>query len=90
MEILILSILFEILVLLSCVNYCHSIRNMSIVREKNKIIFMKNGGYMVNFVLILIIGTILGGAIGYIIKEKKKGAKCIGCPDSKACGGKCK
>lgn len=44
---------------------------------------------MINFVLIFILGVILGGAVGYIIKEKKKGVKCIGCPDSKTCGGKC-
>lgn len=44
---------------------------------------------MVNIVLILILGMILGWAVGYIIKEKKKGVKCIGCPDSKTCRGNC-
>ena len=32
---------------------------------------------------------IVGGAIAYIIKAKKSGQKCIGCPDSKTCAGKC-
>ena len=37
---------------------------------------------------------IVGGAIAYIVKSKKSGQKCIGCPDSKTCSsggcsGKC-
>lgn len=37
---------------------------------------------------------IVGGAIAYIVKAKKSGQKCIGCPDSKTCSsggcsGKC-
>ncbi len=44
---------------------------------------------MVNFILILMIGVIVGAAVGYIIKEKKKGVKCIGCPDAKTCSGNC-
>jgi len=44
---------------------------------------------MINVILIGIIGLILSVAIVYIIKEKKKGARCIGCPDSGSCGGGC-
>ena len=44
---------------------------------------------MVNIVLILIIGVIIGVSVGYIIKEKKKGVRCIGCPDAGTCGGNC-
>ena len=44
---------------------------------------------MIDIILILIIGLILGLAIGYIVKAKKKGARCIGCPDSGSCGGGC-
>ena len=36
-------------------------------------------------VLILIVG----GALAYIIKKKKSGAKCIGCPDGESCCGGC-
>jgi len=43
---------------------------------------------MTNAIAILIIGLILGAAIGYIIREKKKGTKCIGCPHAKTCGAK--
>ncbi|MBO5214015.1 MAG: FeoB-associated Cys-rich membrane protein [Clostridia bacterium] len=40
----------------------------------------------------IVIGVILaavGLAVWYIVKEKKKGAKCIGCPYSKQCSGNC-
>ena len=39
-------------------------------------------------VLGLILLTV-GGAVTYIVRAKKKGQKCIGCPDSKTCGGNC-
>lgn len=29
--------------------------------------------------------AIVGGAITYIVKEKRKGTKCIGCPVSSSC-----
>ena len=38
-----------------------------------------------DIVSILIIVIILSGAIFYVIKSKKNGAKCIGCPYSKTC-----
>ena len=37
---------------------------------------------------IIAIGSIVlivGGAVAYIIKAKRSGQKCIGCPDSKTC-----
>jgi len=40
---------------------------------------------MANFIAIVILGLILGFAIGYIVKSKKKGAKCIGCPYAGEC-----
>ena len=36
-------------------------------------------------IIFLILGIIVGWAIGYIIKEKKKGTKCIGCPYADQC-----
>jgi radical SAM protein with 4Fe4S-binding SPASM domain len=45
---------------------------------------------MENLIIIAIVLIIAGLAAWYIIKEKKKGAKCIGCPYSKQCNGKCK
>ena len=44
---------------------------------------------MVDILMIELILAILGGAGGYIYKTKKSGAKCIGCPQAKSCGGCC-
>jgi len=44
---------------------------------------------MVDWIIGLIILVIVGAAVFYIIREKKKGAKCIGCPAGKTCTGKC-
>ena len=40
---------------------------------------------MTNIIVIAILALILGLAVGHIVKEKKSGAKCIGCPHSKSC-----
>lgn len=39
-------------------------------------------------IAIIIIGVILALAIVYIVKAKKSGQKCIGCPHSKTCASK--
>ena len=44
---------------------------------------------MINFILVFLIGTLLGLVIGYIYKSKKRGVKCIGCPDAANCSGSC-
>jgi len=44
---------------------------------------------MENIILILILLAIAGGIIWYLIREKKRGNKCVGCPYAKECGGKC-
>ncbi len=38
-----------------------------------------------NIIIIIVISAILGFAISYIVKAKKKGVKCIGCPDGASC-----
>ena len=43
----------------------------------------------IDYAIIAIVVAIIGGAIFYIIKAKKSGQKCIGCPYSKTCGSKC-
>ena len=43
----------------------------------------------VDFLIIAVIAVILGAVIWYIYRSKKKGVKCIGCPDSGQCSGKC-
>ena len=40
---------------------------------------------MENFIVIAILVLIIGCATAYIVKEKKKGIKCIGCPNAKMC-----
>jgi len=44
---------------------------------------------MQNFLILTFVVLILGSAILYIRKEKKKGVQCIGCPDAAACSGNC-
>ncbi|MBQ1255093.1 MAG: FeoB-associated Cys-rich membrane protein [Clostridia bacterium] len=39
-----------------------------------------------NIILAVVLLAILGGAITYIVKAKKRGQKCIGCPYSNSCG----
>lgn len=48
---------------------------------------------MANLIAVIVIVAILALAAGYVVRAKKRGAKCIGCPDSKTCatgqGSKC-
>lgn len=43
---------------------------------------------MINVIIISVIALIIFGASFYIIREKKKGKKCIGCPYSGECSKK--
>ena len=36
---------------------------------------------MIDYIILAIVALILGCAIWYIVKAKKSGKKCIGCPD---------
>lgn len=41
---------------------------------------------MINVVIVAILVIIIGSALRYIIRQKKKGVKCIGCPEGcRAC-----
>lgn len=44
---------------------------------------------MTDIIVVAVLVLVVGGAVRYIYKEKKRGAKCIGCPHSKSCGGSC-
>ena len=35
---------------------------------------------MIDYIIIAVIAVIVGLAIWYIVREKKRGKKCIGCP----------
>ncbi|MBQ8001844.1 MAG: FeoB-associated Cys-rich membrane protein [Clostridia bacterium] len=41
-----------------------------------------------NLIVILILAAIFAFAVGYIVKAKKSGAKCIGCPAGGCCEAK--
>ena len=46
---------------------------------------------METLIVILVLVLILGGAAAYLVRAKKKGRKCVGCPHSgncSACGSK--
>lgn len=40
---------------------------------------------MVDFIVVAILVVLVGSALAYIIRERKKGIKCVGCP----AGGQC-
>lgn len=44
---------------------------------------------MDNLIVLGIIAFIVGTAAGYVYMAKKRGVKCIGCPDAKTCSGNC-
>lgn len=44
---------------------------------------------IVNVIAVAVILLIVGGAVFYLVRAKKRGQKCIGCPYSKQCGGSC-
>jgi len=42
-----------------------------------------------DFIVLFILIAIVAGIIYYLVRQKKQGAACIGCPYAKQCGGKC-
>lgn len=42
---------------------------------------------LIDYLLIFVIAAIAGLAIWYVIKSKKRGSKCIGCPEGGHCAG---
>jgi len=44
---------------------------------------------MKNAIIILILVMIAASIITYLVRAKKRGETCIGCPHAKQCGGKC-
>ena len=43
---------------------------------------------MTDIIIIAIVVLIIGAAAAYVIKAKKSGKKCIGCPDGCSCSSK--
>ena len=44
---------------------------------------------MEDFIIILILALVIGLSIRAVIKAKKKGGACAGCPHSGSCSGNC-
>ena len=44
---------------------------------------------MENVIICAVLALIAGSIIFYLIRAKKSGAACVGCPHAKQCGGKC-
>ena len=43
----------------------------------------------IDIIVIAIICAVVGLAIGFIIKEKRRGKKCVGCPYASSCQSRC-
>ncbi|MBQ8281396.1 MAG: hypothetical protein IJZ25_03230 [Lachnospiraceae bacterium] len=41
-----------------------------------------------DWILLIVLIVIIGAAVAYIVKSKKSGVKCIGCPSGCSCSGK--
>ena len=44
---------------------------------------------MENIIIALVLAAIVGGAVWYLVRAKKRGEKCVGCPHAKTCGKNC-
>lgn len=44
---------------------------------------------MKDIIIIIFITIVVGSALLYLIRSKRRGEKCVGCPYAKQCGGKC-
>ena len=44
---------------------------------------------METVIIIIILLAIAAAIVGYLVRAKKRGQTCIGCPYAKQCSGKC-
>ena len=44
---------------------------------------------MTDLIIIAVVVAIVGFAVFYIRREKRRGVQCVGCPESKTCSGSC-
>lgn len=44
---------------------------------------------IVDYIAIAVVVLTLSAAVFYIVRAKRRGAKCVGCPYANQCGGKC-
>lgn len=45
----------------------------------------KGGKHMENLIGVIVLVILTGGASAYLIRAKKKGVKCVGCPAGGSC-----
>ncbi len=43
---------------------------------------------MTDYIVIAVVAAVIGAAVRYIVKAKKRGKKCVGCSGSCSCFGK--
>lgn len=44
---------------------------------------------MTDLIIVLVLLALVGGAVRYLYRAKKRGQRCVGCPDGGSCGGNC-
>ncbi len=44
---------------------------------------------MENMIVVMILLVLIGSVVIYLIREKKKGRNCVGCPYAKQCSRHC-
>jgi len=44
---------------------------------------------IVDYIAIAVVVLTLSASVFYIVRAKKRGEKCVGCPYAKRCGGNC-
>lgn len=44
---------------------------------------------MEDLIILAVVAAIVGFAARYVYRAKKRGVKCVGCPDAKTCSGNC-
>ena len=42
-----------------------------------------------DLIVLFILIAIVAGIVYYLVRQKKQGAVCVGCPYAKQCGGNC-
>ncbi len=44
---------------------------------------------LTDIIVLAVVAAIIGLALWHIYSAKRKGVRCVGCPDSKTCSGHC-
>jgi len=44
---------------------------------------------VVNVILVCVLAALAGAIVWYLVRAKKRGETCVGCPYAKKCSGNC-